>query len=245
MKTNIKHKIRALLSKTVNNGATEAEAISAMIKAQELMKQHYIEEHELSQIDEIVVVKLPYNSLMIYILYNLGQLFNCKTWFVTKEHMYFYGYETDTKLASYFYDFILKTVKTSYNQYTKSLEYNDLVLIDKLSKRTIKNNFSKGFLNGIYLKISKIYEQRNNQFTTSKEGSQDHSLMIITGKKLQNIYQQFLKDFPNLTIKSKIDRTTIPKDVESFKQGLLLAEDVDLTIPLGNNPNNNEILMLE
>ena len=241
---NIKHKIRALLSKTVNNGATEAEAMSALSKAQELMKLHYLEENDLYDVDEIIVSKLPYNSLMTYVLYNLGRLFNCKTWFVTKEYMYFYGYETDTNLASYFYDFILKALNNSYVQYTKSLEYNDLVLIEKLSKRTIKNNFSKGFLNGIYLKISKIYEQRNEEFTNSQEGSQNYSLMIITGQKLQNIYHKFLVDFPHLTIVSKTDNTKIPGDIDSYKQGLLHADDVDLTMPL-NNPTDNELLMLE
>lgn len=241
---NIKHKIRALLAKTVSNGATEAEAMSALAKAQELMKLHYLQEHDLAHSDEIIVRKLPYNSLMTYVLYNLGRLFNCKTWFTVKGSMYFYGYETDVNLASYFYDFILKVLNTSYTQYTKSLDYNDLVYIEKLSKQTIKNNFSKGFLNGIYLKISKIYEQRNNQFSDSQEGSQDYSLMIITGQKLQSIYHKFLVDFPHLKIKSKTDNT-IPGDIDSYKQGLLLADDVDLTLPLDNSTNHNELLMLE
>ena len=239
----IKHKIRALLSKTVKNGATEDEAYSALIKAQELMKLHYLEEYELDEKDEIIVNKLKYNSLMVYVLSNLGRLFNCNSWFVTKEYMCFYGYATDVHLASYFYDFILKTLDTAYLKYTTTFEYNDLVHIEKLSKRTIKNNFSKGFLNSIYYRISDIYKQRNSEMENSKPGSNEYALMLITGQKEQDIIRQQFIDFPNLSIKSFTDNSNKPKDETSYEYGSTLADNVDLTIPLQSS--NTELLMLE
>ena len=42
-------KIRALISKTVANGATEAEAESAFNKARQLMEEHGIQEEELRE----------------------------------------------------------------------------------------------------------------------------------------------------------------------------------------------------
>lgn len=46
-KDSIKLKIKALLSKTTENGATEAEALSALKKAQSLMLEYFISEHDL------------------------------------------------------------------------------------------------------------------------------------------------------------------------------------------------------
>lgn len=40
-------RVKALLEKNVENGATEAEAMSALAKASELMKQWYISENDI------------------------------------------------------------------------------------------------------------------------------------------------------------------------------------------------------
>lgn len=61
------NKIRALLNKTVENGATEAEAQQALIKAYELMAAHHVSEADTVQvaktyIQKFVKFKAPYNT---------------------------------------------------------------------------------------------------------------------------------------------------------------------------------------
>src|SRR5690554_1762073 len=54
-------KIKALLAKTVDNGATEQEALMALNKANELMTEHYITEFDLKDIEEakLITIEVP------------------------------------------------------------------------------------------------------------------------------------------------------------------------------------------
>lgn len=62
----INHRIRALLNKTVENGATEAEAREALTKAYELMSKHNLSEADLSEpktyISKLVKYKTTYGN---------------------------------------------------------------------------------------------------------------------------------------------------------------------------------------
>lgn len=96
-------KIKALLAKTIEQGATEFEAMNAMAKAHELLAKHQL---ELSDLDireegtEKISVELDIikNDLAV----NVAKYCECRVWQNSKEKkLYFLGIKTDALFADW------------------------------------------------------------------------------------------------------------------------------------------------
>lgn len=169
---NIKHKIKALLSKTTDNGATEAEMESALKKANELMIQYFISEHDIKEegnktkcvSKKFKIVKSGYTMRLF--LYELSQLFDCEHYY-TKDDIYFFGYEQDVDMCGYFYYVIINSCLYEKELYKKSVEYN--ILSTAYNGKTICNSFIKGFIDKVALKLEELYNDKNKTLSESYE----------------------------------------------------------------------------
>src|SRR5258708_3451547 len=79
-------KVKAILSKTMDNGCTESEAMAALAKARELMATYEIEESELSFIQEqekVIIYKTdpkdPYEIKSFLAVY-IAKFTRCRVW---------------------------------------------------------------------------------------------------------------------------------------------------------------------
>lgn len=220
-KESIKRKIKALLKKTTENGATESEAISALQKAKELMMEHFISEHELNDPyanENCISVSTPlfktaYDVTNIYPA--LCLLFDCEH-FWDRKNLTFFGYEEDVQLCLYFYNFILKACFAEKDKYAQSLEYQKLK--QRYHGRTLVSSFIKGFIIAICIKIHDIYDERKSSV------SEFVGLAII--EKNKKVKQQYdAMNFRTRTIGIK----QIEAEAEAFKLGYSKGKDMALT----------------
>ena len=230
----IKKKIKALLAKTTENGASESEAINALNKAKELMMEYLISEHDLADpfaFEKCVFKEIPkdksgYN--MTLFLNALSKLFDCE-YFYTSTKVTFFGFEQDTELCAYFYSFIIRSCLNEKEKYLKSEEA--YILKNVYHGRTLAASFIKGFIIGISDKMKKMYKDRERNL------SKEVGLMVI--EKKDKVFRQF--EAQNLKIR-KIKTDIDIKEQNAFFKGQERGNEVELV--QGINSSTNKPLAL-
>lgn len=205
MSEKIKNRIKALLSKTVENGASKEEMQSALKKASDLMIENFISENDLkdeSIIEQCILKSVPLikSSYDLSLFYSrLAYLFDCKYYFTNYE-IVFFGHSNDVEFCEYFYHMIIKSCLFEKNKYMKSEKFKQ----QKISHhgKTLASSFIKGFLIEVCIKIQEIYEDRERNIP------QSYGLMVIDKKdKVKN-------EFENLNMKL---RTLKPKPLRGVQ----------------------------
>lgn len=117
-------RVRAILSKTMDNGCTESEAMAALAKAQELMAAYDISEAELGHTTETESALIhkdatddPY-KIKAYLAQSVAKFTRCKGWrgnTYTNYSIAFAGLESDVAFAQWLLDtlarFVLRELK--------------------------------------------------------------------------------------------------------------------------------------
>ncbi|CAL2095837.1 conserved protein of unknown function [Tenacibaculum sp. 190524A02b] len=217
----IKAKIKALLAKTTDNGASKEEMEAALSKANQLMVSFFISEHDLKDpyiaekcvLKEVPLVKSGYDLTNFY--NSLTRLFDCHYYYNSKR-IAFFGFEEDTELCGYFYNFIVKTCLKEKAKYMKSKDYAYLKQL--YHGRTLAASFIKGFINGISSKMNKMYNDRKTELSSEK-----YSLMVIDKKtKVKDQFESL-----NMKIKS-VSMKQIIAEESAFNQGKKIGKNINL-----------------
>ncbi|EKT3957673.1 DUF2786 domain-containing protein [Flavobacterium psychrophilum] len=218
METNdkIKVKIKALLSKTTDNGATHQEMESALKKANELMLQNFISEHDLKDfkviekciLKEVPLIKSGYDLTMFYT--KLARLFDCEYYYNSKR-IAFFGFEQDTEFCAYFYNVIVKTCLKEKEKYIKSSHFKEMRRM--YHGKTLSASFIKGFQISVAEKMHQMYKERKRNVPES------YGLMVI--EKEENVKSQFLNlDLKIKSVKAKdviVEQAVFDKGKEAGK----------------------------
>ena len=193
-------KIRKLLEMTQENGASENEAMVAALKAQKLMAEYNINIADIETEDEhTTIVEESFNcgngDKWKYRLANIiASNFRCKTYFINKSHVVFYGYESDAKIALDVFKFLFnignKLADRCYYEYYKKGE----------NTRGVKNTFLAGFCEGI----------------NDVLGKQCVALMIVTPKDVEDSFADKSKNWKN--IQSRLRGSNDPRAFEKGRQ---------------------------
>lgn len=114
----VKARIKALAEKTVSNGCTEAEAMSAAEMVGRLLEQYALSMDEIDIREErCLQVAIPYGGKRVrpiaYCLPAIARFCDCKFWTHSEEHTYvFYGLEPDTELAQYLFHVVEASMRS-------------------------------------------------------------------------------------------------------------------------------------
>ncbi|WP_163398173.1 DUF2786 domain-containing protein [Flavobacterium fluviatile] len=216
----IKDKIKALLAKTIENGATKEEMESALKKANKLMAEYFISEHDLSD-SEIIqkclakqfkVTKSGYRMTLFY--HDLAILFDCKCYY-NDDYITFFGHEQDVELCGYFYSLITRSCLAEKDRYVKSEEYKYLKRYNH--GKTLSAHFIKGFLYEISIKMEEMYKERESNIPEA------YGLMVIEKKEKVQI------SFDEMNLKLKKGRKTlIDSQNQAFECGVESGRKLDL-----------------
>lgn len=191
-------RINALLNKTVENGATEAEAASALQMAQKLMTQHMIEESQLSEFAKdkkcqtisCERFKTAYDTDALNGA--IADAFDCKVWWQrTKVH--FFGFGEDARLASYFYSYLNNAVVNESEKYKKSVQFYKQKRAG-CHGRSILSSFRKGMLSRLIIRLDDLKQSRVSNIVKST----GKNLVIVKTDQVNDEYQSL-----NLKCKSK------------------------------------------
>lgn len=104
-------KIKALLSKTVENGCTESEALSALTMARKMMDEYEIDDTDLTfggeTVTESRVVKSDHDKVRDYLATSVGFFCGCQTWKRgTSDTIVYCGLESETLFAHWLLDML-------------------------------------------------------------------------------------------------------------------------------------------
>src|SRR5262249_16998538 len=109
-------KIRHLMAKTVENGCTEEEALSALTKARAIMDVHEVSDEELSLTKEEKAIPRTDgsddpHSIKFNLIYGISTFCGCKAWRDPDHGIVFCGLRSDTDFATYLLDTLTAFVR--------------------------------------------------------------------------------------------------------------------------------------
>jgi hypothetical protein len=117
-------RVKAILAKTMANGCTEEEAMTALAKARELMATYEIDEKELNFAEKATVFKTaasdPY-EIKRNLCVNVGKFTSCKAFHDREEIINFAGKESDIIFATWLLDTLRSFVMRELRNYQKKI----------------------------------------------------------------------------------------------------------------------------
>lgn len=162
----ILNKIKNILNKTTENGATEEEAQSAMLMAQKMMAKHNL---SMSDIDigsstnkEVIDVsfmefkKMPWWAK--HLLTIVANNFRCSPYILMRGKASmpsFIGLKEDVEIAKEIYIFAVNSIKYYSDEFIKKLTKQGF------PTRGVRNDYIKGFLSGLEDKFKEQVEENN------------------------------------------------------------------------------------
>lgn len=113
-------KVRAILAKTMDNGCTEEEAMTALAKARELMATYEIDESELEQHEKATTFRTapsdPY-EIKRGLCVNVGKFTSCKAFRDREDVINFAGKQSDILFATWLLDTLQRFVMRELRSY--------------------------------------------------------------------------------------------------------------------------------
>lgn len=234
----IKAKIKALLSRTVERGATENEANVALEKATKLMTEYQINQFDLKNYsdNEIIEKTIIVNRKSVFLrslIASIARGFDCESFYYSgnkgHEEVIVFGYKTDVEIVEYFSDFILKACQTEISKYKESEDFECLIRF--YSPQKIINSFIGGFTYRIQQKVKDLKTKK----TLEIEKSTGTNLICLKNEMIKRSF-----DEKHSNLKSSYYRP--PKSLQSaFKSGDNSAKGVSLNN--GVNQGRNSLLI--
>ena len=182
-KESIIEKIKNLLNKTIENGATEAEALNALSLARKLMLKYKISQSDVDSKNiekNIVNVKLNYNIhvkwifiLIDIITKNFGIILYVNK-ASRKSYPILFGEEQDVEAVKNIFEYAYKFAEESSNKY--STEYRKI----HGSSLGIKNDWLIGFLKGL-----------NDKYEEQNKSDESFALMTTTSLEVKNKWTEY------------------------------------------------------
>lgn len=159
-------KIKALLSKTVDNGCTEAEAMSALSMAQAMMDAHEITEDEVNETKQESAIRAEMKDMRdphhirSHLVVRISEFTNTKTWrseYRSQKFKYnFVGLQSDVDFAIWLTETLTMFVQRELKNYIWS---NDYTALEPSMKRRVINGFVHGCCNRINQRLKELTEQ--------------------------------------------------------------------------------------
>ena len=206
----ILNKIKHLLNKTVENGCTEAEALSALTTARKLMLKHKLEEKDILKEDDKEIVKMELNNYnttipWIYMLIDVfTKNFGVLKYITTRGKIHrvtLFGFKTDVECVIEIINCAYEIAEEKAEKYAR--EYRDIFGTAK----GIKYSWFNGFVAGIQAK----YEEQNKQ--------EKYALMIQVDKEVQTNFSNFTKDFVQKERVIKNKSTSAHAELNGYTEG--------------------------
>ena len=220
-------RIQALLNKTVDNGCSEEEAMSAAELVGKLMREYDLSMTEIEFKDEnfithIIKTESKIASHIHTLVSAIAYFTDTKVWFnrgATIEYSFF-GSEKDTQIADYIYHLICNTIKLEIARFKKSAGYK----ASTINGKTKTTSFAVGMVSRL---DSRLRDMKNNVVVEMSDCT-----AIVPVNKMAIVTEQFAK--LNMKLKNaKASRTVGSHD--AFNSGKAAGDRVNITTGLGSS----------
>lgn len=232
----IKKKVHALLSKTVSNGCSEHEAMSAAVKAGELMDFYNLQitdidiretkcRHLKVELNTVIGGKLDGCTVSI------GKFCDCKTWFTRGQKEYkgpitqsatynFFGLEQDIEMAEYIYKILDRAIEAELKGFKKSIVYKNAH-----RKKAASKSFAVAFCCRIARRLNKMKSERDAELA-KKEDALERTGRAIMVIKQDHIEAEFESELGFTLTARKTQRRSYNAD--AYSAGAAAGDRVNL-----------------
>ena len=130
----IKGRIKALLSRTVDRGASENEAKIALEKATKLMTEYQITQHDLKtysddKIEEKTIEISRQSVYMRGLLASICACFDCESYYTSgTKKVTIFGYKTDIDMTEYISSVAFTAIENEINKSKRSEDFECLIM---------------------------------------------------------------------------------------------------------------------
>jgi metal-responsive CopG/Arc/MetJ family transcriptional regulator len=235
----IAHKIKALLSKTVENGATEQEAMAAISMAMKLMDKYQVTMTELEVKEEgftkvTIHMRSNYHRWFCHGTINaINSLSNTKT-LLHKAHgaggtydapFSIYGFGQDVVFGEWVYNSLCELIMRASKDYARENKHMGS-----------ENNLRKAFIFGAAARISsRMYKEIREREDEHKKMSDSRALVVVDRKAL--VEQKIKEMFPKL--RNSASQQAKNLSGEAFQAGQEKGQQASWSKPISNKPNYN------
>ena len=227
----IKARIRALSNKTVENGATEAEAMAAMAKVGELLELYNLNLSETFIAETDCIKKtLPYPTSLksrpswAYLSGHVANFTGTRTW--TSDHLRlfnFFGMPEDVELAIFLMEVIYRAIENETRRFTKSPSYQLCS-----NRRRATTSFKVGLAQRLAERLVKPVK--------AAAASTGTALVVLKEQKVVDSYNALgmkLKPWKN---------STRVRDHHAYSAGRAAGDRVNLNRPLTSGGSHPGVL---
>ena len=230
-KESIKAKIRALAAKSVANGCTEEEAMSAMAAVGRLLEKYNLSMDEVEMAKE-EMIKNSINSgsrrerPVVRCLMSLARFCEVKVWMQPggngNNEFIFFGQESDVMMAEYLYNIIDSAIQNETNKFKKTDTY--LNPPPRISRRTVGDLFQKGMAARISQRLNEMAAERSK----TEKFSDGRAIVIIKNQ----LVEQAFKNQINIRLNSAKNSSWRITDQNAYNAGINAGNTVNLSRPV-------------
>lgn len=232
-------KIKALLAKTIEQGATEFEAMNAMAKAHELLAKHQLELSDLDiRAEGTEKVTVEWDFIKDFLAVNVAKYCECRVWQNSKEKkLHFLGIKTDAVFA----DWLILALTDFVTKQEVSFMFSDECTTTgegtkaKQAKLEI-NSFVRGC-------VQRINERLREEI--AKRERERCSFSSSSGRDLIPLKNAMITEaMAKLNLNLGRARTTKQQsvDVNSYNIGKRAGENVGFNRPVNRENNERKLL---
>jgi hypothetical protein len=228
----VKLKIKALAAKTLDNGCTEHEAMTAATKVGELLEQYNLSMSECDVREEKCIKKTVgmgsakwqagYSFIMPLAKFCDLKIWSGRSWtgFEKERTVTFYGLEPDVEMAEYLTNVILAAMRTSAQEYKQTECYQSHV-----KKRKATRGFKIGFAARITERLQMMQTEKNLR-AKSTGGT---SLIVLKGQLVEEEFKKL-----GLKLRTSYSYARANYSGQAYMKGVQKGDSVNLNRPVNN-----------
>lgn len=226
-------RIKALLAKTTENGATEEEALAAMQKAREMMDKYGLTMEAIkADAETIAEQSMKRDDFKTFVIKDrlaseVARYCDCKVWMSRREGtITFFGTEQDRQFAIWLLESLDLFVRNQTVSYMVSLKFkNGSGPWDK------QKGFMLGCIDRINRRLHALSEERNRQ-----KASNGRSLVVV---KMNLVTQAFAR--LNINLRSASTGKQMRGDGSAFMAGQAAGERATFNRPVNGGGTIHQI----
>lgn len=234
----VKARIRALAEKTVSNGCTEAEAISAAEMVGKLLGRYSLSMNEVELRAEtydtlVIATGVKVRRAIDAAVVGIASFCDCRVWVSRDAKGFmsynFFGLESDRIMTRYLYEVIERAMNNEDEQF----KWKHPAMGAEL--RSASQSFRRGMASRLHERLNNMKAERDaevarrqNEASAASGGPSSGGALVVIKEKLLD--EAFKKT--KVTIRKKYGAARI-RNAQAFHQGRAAGEKVNLNNPIG------------
>ncbi len=229
----VKARIRALATRTVERGCSEAEAMAAAAKVGELLEVYgltmsEVELREESCVQRILTFDDPRRVAMSWLFPALLRFTECRGWTVGRADYVIFGLEPDVQMAEYLMQVVAGALAYEEARFRLSADY----IRARAAPQAVLRSFRVGFADRVAARLEELGTHRRATEAAARAAAPatGTALVLLKERKIEAAFE-------GLGVRLRtVTRSTVVRDRGAYGRGREAGGRVGLDRPVGAGP---------